>query len=57
MWKVNPTASPGETFGDFFVAWTFGVWGPMADDIWREDISAGSAKNWMTTNMSEWIRP
>jgi hypothetical protein len=57
QWNQNPTPSSGETFGDFFVAWVFNVWGSRSDDVWREDVGAGSARHWMTTNMNEWIRP
>jgi RHS repeat-associated protein len=57
MWQSNTAHTPHETFGDFFTAWVFDVWGAKADDVWKKDISAGSAKHWMTTNMSEWLQP
>jgi len=56
MWQSNTAKTGPETFGDLFVAWVHGVWGPNGDTVWEGYEDLGSAKDWMTTNMSEWIR-
>jgi hypothetical protein len=57
MWQSNTTKSSSETFADFFVAWVYGVWGTNADKVWDGYEETGSAKHWMTTNMSKWVQP
>lgn len=54
QWQLNPSQTGSETFADFFVAWTYGVWGSDADTRWSRNV--GGARDWMITNMSEWIR-
>ncbi len=56
QWQANPSLTKNETFGDFFVAWVYGEWGARADEVWAEDLNAGSARNWMNTNMTNWSR-
>jgi hypothetical protein len=57
QWRPNTEASTGEVFGNFFVAWVYGKWGPDADTIWADSPNAGSARNWMNTNMTKWLHP
>lgn len=57
MWKLNPAPKPRETFGDFFVAWVFGVWGPDADTVWPKNPNIGSARDWMNIHMQVSIQP
>jgi RHS repeat-associated protein len=57
MWQSNTTKSSSETFADLFVAWVYGVWGTNADKVWDGYEEIGSAKHWMTANMSEWVHP
>lgn len=56
MWQSNKAKTGPETFGDFFVAWVYGVWGSNGNTVWEGYENLGSAKDWMTTNMSEWVR-
>lgn len=56
QWRPNTESSKGEVFGNFFVAWVYGEWGPRADQVWPGYESYGSARNWMNTNMTNWLR-
>ena len=56
QWQSNTSATTGEVFGNFFVAWVYGEWGPRADQVWSGYESYGSARNWMNTNMTNWLR-
>ena len=53
QWRVNTSGGHNEEFANFFVAWVYGTWGPSADYHYPGESS--TPRNWMTTNMSEWI--
>jgi RHS repeat-associated protein len=55
QWRVNTSGGHNEEFANFFVAWVYGTWGPDADTPYAGVDS--TPRNWMTTNMSQWLTP
>lgn len=53
QWRINTSGSQNEEFANFFVAWVYDVWGPDADTLYSN--VGTTPRNWMATNMSEWI--
>lgn len=49
-WQLNDTKSETETFGDFFVAWTYDQWQPLTDEHGNL-TRAGKARKWMNEFM------
>jgi hypothetical protein len=53
QWQLNPLRTENETFGDFFLAWTYDVWQlPLTEN--GTNTRSGIAKAWMDSNMPNW---
>lgn len=53
QWQLNTTQTANETFGDFFLAWTYDHWRlPLTEN--GTNTRAGTAKAWMDSNMPNW---
>jgi hypothetical protein len=53
QWQLNTSFTANETFGDFFVAWTYNEWRPLFDQYGHPTI-ASTAKSWMDAKMQDW---
>ncbi|MBK9008603.1 MAG: hypothetical protein IPM31_16630 [Anaerolineae bacterium] len=50
-WVLNDAMTPQETFGDFFVAWTYDQWQEPLVDNYQNLTRSGKARQWMNNFM------